>query len=286
MSKQRWGSKLGVVMAVAGSAVGLGNFLRFPGQVAANGGGTYMIPYIIALLLLGLPLMWVEWTIGRFGGGFGHSTAPGMFHTMWNKRRFIKYFGVIGIFGPVLIFIYYTYVESWLVGYSVFSLTGKYADCTDKTIGGFLMNYIGASKGDHFSSILPAYLFFLVTFAANIAVVWHGIRGGIERLCNWAMPVLFLLGIIMMIRVFTLGAPDPAKPENSVINGLGFMWNPKQAGEVFVTLGTMVAKGEAIADGTKIEGLGVVHPDGHNLIVDQLLELNSSTVDDLAKMGL
>lgn len=230
MSSQRWGSKLGVVMAVAGSAVGLGNFLRFPGQVAANGGGAYMIPYLVALLLLGLPLMWIEWTIGRFGGGFGHSTAPGMFHTMWNKNRFIKYFGVIGIFGPVVIFIYYTYVESWLIGYSIFSLTGKYAGCTDKTIGGFLTNYIGASKGEYFASILPAYCFFLITFAANTAVLWHGIRGGIERLCNIAMPVLLILGIIMMIRVFTLGAPDPAHPENNVVNGLGFMWNPNWAG--------------------------------------------------------
>lgn len=248
MSKQRWGSKLGIVMAVAGSAVGLGNFLRFPGQVAANGGGAYMIPYFVALLLLGLPLMWIEWTIGRFGGGFGHSTAPGMFHTMGNKSRFIKYFGVIGIFGPVVIFMYYVYVESWLAGYSIFSLTGQYAGCNEKTIGGFLSNYIGLSKGEYFQSMLTAYLFFLATFAMNIAVVWHGITGGIERLCKWAMPVLFFLGLIMMARVLTLGTPAPAHPENNIINGLGYMWNPDwsgllnprvwlaAAGQVFFTL--------------------------------------------------
>ncbi len=102
MAKERWGSKLGVILAVAGSAVGLGNFLRFPGKVAQYGGGAFMIPYFVALLLLGLPLMWIEWTIGRFGGGVGHSTAPGMFHTLSNKNRFLKYFGVIGIFGPIV----------------------------------------------------------------------------------------------------------------------------------------------------------------------------------------
>jgi simple sugar transport system substrate-binding protein len=64
------------------------------------------------------------------------------------------------------------------------------------------------------------------------------------------------------------------------------MWNPAQAGEVFVTLGTMVAKGQPIKDGTNIPGLGVVHPDGHNLIVDQLVDLNEKTVDELAKSGL
>ena len=64
------------------------------------------------------------------------------------------------------------------------------------------------------------------------------------------------------------------------------MWNPELAGEIFVTLGTMVAKGEPIKDGTNIPGLGVVHPDGHNLIVNNLVDLNKDTVDDLAKMGL
>ena len=64
------------------------------------------------------------------------------------------------------------------------------------------------------------------------------------------------------------------------------MWNPELAGEVFVTIGTMLAKGEPIEDGTEIPGLGTVHPVGHNLIVDQLVNLNKDTVDDLAKMGL
>ena len=97
MAKPReiWGTKLGIILAVAGSAIGLGNFLRFPVQAVQNGGGAFMIPYFISFLLLGLPLMWVEWTIGRYGGGFGHGTAPGIFHSMSKKNKFIKYFGVI-----------------------------------------------------------------------------------------------------------------------------------------------------------------------------------------------
>ena len=61
-SRDNWGSKLGVILAVAGSAVGLGNFLRFPVQAATNGGGAFIIPYLIAFLLLGIPLSWMEWT--------------------------------------------------------------------------------------------------------------------------------------------------------------------------------------------------------------------------------
>ena len=63
-SADAWGSKLGVILAVAGSAVGLGNFLRFPGQVAANGGGAFMIPYFISFLVVGIPICWAEWSMG------------------------------------------------------------------------------------------------------------------------------------------------------------------------------------------------------------------------------
>jgi simple sugar transport system substrate-binding protein len=90
-------------------------------------------------------------------------------------------------------------------------------------------------------------------------------------------------------QILVLGPFSPGQGRKLVHDGVltgGFMWNPEQAGEVFVTIGTMLTKGEEIKDGTKIEGLGVVHPDGHNLIVDQLVQLNDKTVDDLAKMGL
>ena len=225
--RERWGSKLGVILAVAGSAIGLGNFLRFPVQAAKNGGGAFMIPYFVALLLVGLPLMWIEWTIGRFGGGFGHSTAPGMFHTLWNKNRFIKYFGVIGIFGPIVIFIYYVYIESWLLGYSFFALLGKYNGCTtEQSMTAFLQGYQGLVKNEFFAHLGPAYLFFLVTFILNVLVVYMGIQKGIEKVCEWALGVLFLFGIILVVRVLTLGTPDPAKPDYNIINGLGFLWNP------------------------------------------------------------
>ncbi len=249
MARERWGSKLGIILAVAGSAIGLGNFLRFPVQAARNGGGAFMIPYFVALFLLGLPLMWIEWTVGRFGGGFGHSTAPGMFHTLWNKNRFIKYFGVIGIFGPIVIFVYYTYVESWLLGYSVFALTGKYAGATTQAdMSSFLQAYQGLVENGFFSSLAPAYAFFLITFAANIAVVYYGIQGGIERVCKYALPILFVLGVALVIRVFTLGTPDPTQPDYNVQSGLSYLWTPRwsellrakvwlaAAGQIFFTL--------------------------------------------------
>ncbi len=244
-----WATKMGVIMAVAGSAVGLGNFLRFPAKAAANGGGAFMIPYLVSLLLLGIPLMWIEWTLGRYGGGFEHGTAPGIFHSVWRKNRFIKYFGVIGIFGPLVIFIYYTYIESWTLAYSFFSLLGRSSHLTDQaSLQSFLRGFQGLEFNQYFHGLGWAYFFFLVTFLLNVIVVYHGIRGGIERLCKVAMPVLFIFGAILCLRVMTLGTPDPARPGWNVANGFGFLWNPdfsalksakvwlEAAGQIFFTL--------------------------------------------------
>src|SRR5512136_2097314 len=159
LKKEAWGSKLGIILAVAGSAVGLGNFLRFPVQAANNGGGAFMIPYFISLLLIGIPLMWIEWAIGRYGGVHGHTTAPGMFHRLWDNRLG-KYFGVIGIFGPMVIFIYYVYIESWLLGYSFYSLAGVLTNIPDKeSMGKFLSAYQGQESNAYFHNLVPAYLF-------------------------------------------------------------------------------------------------------------------------------
>jgi NSS family neurotransmitter:Na+ symporter len=120
--RDRWASRMGLVLAMAGNAIGLGNFLRFPRLAAQYGGGAFLIPYMIALLLLGVPLMWAEWTIGRYGGQFGHSTSPGMFTRLWRSST-SKYLGSLGIALPLL---YYTYIESWTLAYACFSCTGRY----------------------------------------------------------------------------------------------------------------------------------------------------------------
>lgn len=246
-TRESWGSRWAVILAVAGSAVGLGNFLRFPGMAAANGGGAFMIPYFVALLLLGLPLMWIEWALGRYGGGFGHGTAPGIFHSVWRKNRFIKYFGVIGIFGPLVIFTYYTVIESWTLAYSWFAAVGALRGGVE--FGAFFQQYIGvarAAPGEtvHFASAWPAYLFFVATFAANLFVVWRGIRGGIGRLCTAALPALFLLALVLLVRIATL----PPHEGRTFAQGLGYLWNPdfsrladasvwmNAAGQIFFTL--------------------------------------------------
>ena len=99
--REAWSSRLGVILAVAGSAVGLGNFLRFPGLAAQYGGGAFMIAYAISFLIIGLPIGWAEWAMGRYAGQLGYNSCPGAFAAI-TKSRWAKYAGIIGVMVPVI----------------------------------------------------------------------------------------------------------------------------------------------------------------------------------------
>jgi neurotransmitter:Na+ symporter, NSS family len=103
-SHEAWSTRLGLILAMAGNAVGIGNFLRFPVQAAENGGGSFMVTYFVALVLLGIPLMWIEWGLGRHGGRFRKGHLPGMFAAVW-RHPAAKYAGVIGLVIPLVVMI-------------------------------------------------------------------------------------------------------------------------------------------------------------------------------------
>ena len=240
--REHWGSRLGLILAMAGNAVGLGNFLRFPTQAADNGGGAFMIPYMIAMLIIAIPLMWTEWAIGRYGGAKGHGTTPAIFQLLW-RNPIAKYIGALGLFVPFVVLCYYIYIESWTLGYSVFSLLGLLPhpdpslpqDQFLKPFQEFLAEYTKPSP--------VAYLFFLITIAFNAYILYRGIRGGIEKFAKVAMPTLFILALILMVRVILIETPH-----GTAVQGLDFLWhpdfsqlaNPKvwlaAAGQVFFTL--------------------------------------------------
>ena len=231
---------------MAGNAVGLGNFLRFPRQAAVNGGGSFMITYFIALLLLGIPLMWIEWGIGRNGGRFRKGHIPGMFAAIW-KHPAAKYVGVIGMVVPLVIMIYYTYIESWTLAFSWFSISKDYfGHTTQEGMIGYLRSFQGIRTGapvEH--AAWTPYAFFTVTLFINIWVLSKGISGGIEKLAKIGMPILFIFAIILAVVVLTL---PPGPGGETAWQGLQFIYNPDlsrldepgvwlaSAGQIFFTL--------------------------------------------------
>ena len=226
--RESWSSRIGVILAVAGSAVGLGNFLRFPGVAAQNGGGAFMIPYFVSFLLVGIPICWAEWIMGRMGGNSSNlSSYPGLFGSLTRSGR-LRYFGALGLFIPFVIYMWYVYVESWCLAYAWYSLSGAFA-APNVDYHAFATQYIGAGEGtEYFEGVMVAFGFFLVTFFLNFYLVYRGLSRGIERFSVIAMPILGLCALFVMIRVLTL-PPNAAAPDQSVYNGLGFMWNPDWA---------------------------------------------------------
>ncbi|MCC7145536.1 MAG: sodium-dependent transporter [Phycisphaeraceae bacterium] len=234
--RESWGTRLGVIMAVMGSAVGLGNFLRFPGLAAKYEGGAFMIPYFVALFLLGLPLAWAEWAMGRYGGARGYNSTPGIFRAIW-PRRFSPYVGVIGLLVPVGIYMYYVVLEAWCLAYAWFFLTGRMAglgqvarladgSINKQVFQDFFGSFIGsANDGD--AMVLggqTALTFLLICFLANFVLIYRGLSKGIEKFCLIAMPALVVCALLVLLRVLTL-------PWEKVNPALGFMWNPDVEGK-------------------------------------------------------
>jgi SNF family Na+-dependent transporter len=230
--EERWESRLGVILAVAGSAVGLGNFLRFPGQAVANGGGAFMIPYFCALLLLGIPVGWAEWTMGRYGGERGFHSAPAILGLV-GRGVVARYFGVLGLLIPLVVFFYYALIESWCLRYTWAYARGELNLGNDPSMYEHVSSafFVSVSGSERDGAILAggvdaSLVCWAIVFVTNVLLIYRGLSRGIEMFCRWAMPAMAVCAVVVLIRVLSLGTPDPTYPDRNVINGLGFMWNP------------------------------------------------------------
>jgi NSS family neurotransmitter:Na+ symporter len=242
-----WGTRVGLVLAMAGNAVGLGNFLRFPVQAVENGGGAFIIPYLVCFLLMGIPLLWIEWATGRFGGRKGHHSTPLMFDSM-DKRVFWKYIGVFGIFTNIAVAAYYCYIESWTMAYVFHSIAGTFDNMAQTEVAQFFGNYIDISTS---TTGIPyeAVVFYILCLLLNTYILSTGL-GGVEKVAKIGMPLLILFGIFLAFKGLTLGTSGatPEHPEASAWEGLNFLWTPQYdsltnpkvwlaaAGQIFFTL--------------------------------------------------
>jgi SNF family Na+-dependent transporter len=258
--KERWASRLGLVLAMAGNAVGLGNFLRFPAQAAANGGGAFLIPYLVALVVMGLPLIWVEWSMGRYGGQFGHHSTPGIFDSI-GKRPWWKYIGVFGLWSNLIIASFYLYIESWTMAYAGYSLLGGF-ESTPPT--DFFNRITGNIPNSIWAFSVPGLVVFVLCIFINIWILSRGLAAGIELVSKIGMPPLIAFAAIIAIRgLMIVPGGEPVTEEarqaagwgiidtqaqTSPFEGLKFLWEPKftslldpkvwlaAAGQIFFTL--------------------------------------------------
>jgi len=210
MKRETWRTKIGLIFAAAGNAVGLGNLLRFPSKVALYGGGAFMVPYFVALFLLGIPLMLIEWVIGRYAGAKGHGSMTGIIGSFFNHSYGSRVLGSIGVSIPVLIVCYYIYIESWTLGFAFLSLLGQmpqpvqspdYKTAMEPYVS-FFKEYIKPSNIDlGFLTIvqpsLTALVFLVITLAINWVILQRGIVKGIELTAKYGLPVLILMGIFL-----------------------------------------------------------------------------------------
>jgi SNF family Na+-dependent transporter len=244
--KQAWGSRIGLILAMAGNAVGLGNFLRFPLQAIQNGGGTFIIPYLVSFVLLGLPLMLIEWSTGKYGGMKGHHSPPMIMQQLDNKHKFWKYTGAMGIFSSLIISSYYCYIESWTLSYTFHSIKRTFEGMSENQISAFFDNYLDLGTTTTGIPYEPV-IFFIICLLLNVWILSKGLKNGIERVAKICMPLLVIFGLFLTYKAFTLKAGT----DGAILDGLAgfnFLWEPQfdsltnpkvwlaAAGQVFFTL--------------------------------------------------
>ncbi len=239
--REVWASKIGLIFAASGNAIGLGNLLRFPSKVALYGGGAFMVPYFVALFLLGIPLLVLEWVIGRYAGSKGHGSMTGIMGSLFHHANWARVLGSIGVAIPFLIVCYYIYIESWTLGFAVLSLFGQLPHPVDSTDPKTAMQpYV-----DFFKSYTePSYLaivFLIITLAVNWYILQRGVVKGIELTAKVGIPALLLMGIFLAIVSLSIRG-------GKGLEGLLFIYTPdfsrisdpqvwlEASGQIFFTL--------------------------------------------------
>ncbi len=214
LERASFGSKLGIILATAGSAVGLGNVWRFPYMAGQNGGAVFIIIYIICVLLLGIPCMISEFIIGRHA----QSNTARAFRKIGGRNP-LSYIGYMSVLTGFLITGYYAVVSGWCLQYIWASVIGQLDGGPE-----FFKTYFVEFSQDPVKPIFWTLLMLLATYL----IVEHGIRDGIERASKLFMPILFILLLIIvaascMLPNASQGIEFLFKPDKSMINSEVFL---------------------------------------------------------------
>ena len=186
--RDQWSSKIGFILAAAGSAIGLGAIWKFPYMAGTNGGSVFLLLFIICTIAIGLPILLAEFVIGRRGQADAVTTLQRL-----SQGRNWQFVGWMGMAASFIILSFYSVVGGWILSYLVRSLA---------------LNLDAADHGELFNSIIANPVEALVAQAVfmllTMWIVQSGIRGGIERASRWMMPLLLIFFIILAVRSLTL----------------------------------------------------------------------------------
>lgn len=211
MSKKvKFGSRIGLIAATVGSAVGLGNVWRFPAETQANGGAAFLLLYVVCVCLLGIPVMIAEFSLGRGTQG----DAVGAFRKLAPGKKWWLT-GALAILASYLILSFYMVVAGWTLEYFWQSLTGQlyaHADSPDALMGTF-REKMGECITGSWRPLVVTY----VMIAVNLFILMKGVQKGIEKMSNLMMPVLFVL---------LVGFACVAMTFPKSLEGLAFFLNP------------------------------------------------------------
>lgn len=210
MEREKLGSRLGFILLSAGCAIGCGNVWKFPWMCGQYGGGGFVLLYVLCLVVLGLPIMTMEFCVGRAA-----QTSPiHMYQKLEKKGQKWHIHGYVSLFGSIALMAFYTVVTGWIVYYFVQFLTGNSQN-------------LGFSAMIADPGVNVTYL--AVTVAMAFGVLCFGLQSGLERVTKYMMLLLLLLMLVLAVHSFTLdGAaeglrfylvPDLSRITGSVVVG-------------------------------------------------------------------
>jgi neurotransmitter:Na+ symporter, NSS family len=220
MSEKRhsFGGQLGFVLAAAGSAVGLGNIWRFPYLAAKDGGGLFLVIYILLALTFGFALLTTEISIGRI-------SKKGPLSAYKTLKKGWGFLGGFSCLVPMIILPYYCAIGGWVIKYMVVFMTGK---CSEAATDGYFTGFI--------TSTTSPIVYMLIFLIATSAVILLGVNKGIEKLSKYLMPALLILVIIISIFSLTLSHTDENGVTRTGLQGLKVLVVPNLEGLTFETL--------------------------------------------------
>lgn len=202
MERGNFGTKIGVILATAGSAVGLGNIWRFPYMTGQDGGAAFIVVYLVCVVLLGIPGMIAEFVVGRHGA----ANAATAYARAGGKGWAV--IGYVGTFTSLIILGFYAVIAGWCLQYLFASLMGNL-----NGDAAYVKEYFQKFSSDPIEPVFWTIAFIVLTHL----VVVRGVRKGIEKVSNVLMPTLFVLLLVIVVASCTL--PDAGK-------GINFLFKP------------------------------------------------------------